>query len=145
MTEVATVWLLLIVYVPIPPEPDPSAVITVPDNTPMPNKDCPTAIVPEVTAETVITVPAIVAVTTAPTVAEFMTEVATVWLLLIVYVPIPPEPDPSAVITVPDNTPMPNKDCPTAIVPLETLATVNVVPLVEPVNTADAGLDMYHV
>ena len=32
-----------------------------------------------------------------------------------------------------------------AIVPLETVVTVNVVPLVEPVNIAAAGLDMYHV
>ena len=74
-----------------------------------------------------------------------MLSAATVWLRLIVYVPAPPDPEPSAVITVSANTPTPYKDCPIAKVPLDTELTVSVVALVEAVNTAVAGLDMYHV
>jgi hypothetical protein len=97
------------------------------------------------TADTVKVVPAIVAVTTAPTAVEFKDLLVTVCDTLMVYVPTPPDPLPNAVITVSAVIPTPYKDCPTAIVPLDIELTVRVVPDVEPVNTALAGEDMRHV
>ena len=54
---------------------------------------------------------------------------------LTMYVPVPPVPVPKAVIMVPDNTPVPVTNCPTARAPEVTALTVSVVPEIEPVTT----------
>jgi len=65
-----TVCEALTVYVPAPPEPDPNAVIIVPSVTPEPSIVWPICKVPLVTAETVIVVPDIDAVTIAGAAVE---------------------------------------------------------------------------
>jgi len=58
---------------------------------------------------------------------------------------MPPVPVPKAVIMVSCVTPRPKTTCPTANVPLDTESTVKVVPEIEPVKTAVAGVEMRHV
>jgi hypothetical protein len=65
-----TVCDALTVYVPVPPVPVPRAVMVVPPVTPVPVSTCPIAIVPEVTAATVIVVVLIDALNTATSEAE---------------------------------------------------------------------------
>ena len=60
----------------------------------------------------------------------------TVWLVLTVYVPVPPDPVPSAVMIVSAVTPVPWMVCPTYSVPLVTAVTVKVVAVIDPVTLA---------
>ena len=73
---------------------------------------------------------------------DFMDSDPTVWLLLMMYVPVPPDPVPRAVIVVP-TTRLPVVSaivCPTANVPEATAETVKVDPATDPVNDADGLL-----
>ena len=124
------------VYVPVPPFPVPSAVIVVPAVTLVPDIVCPTRNLPDVTAVTVSVVVAIEPVTTALLDCPAYSVVEeTVCELLMVYVPVPPVPVPSAVMYVPAVTPVPSTVCPTASVPEATALTVSVVVAMDAVIT----------
>jgi hypothetical protein len=68
---------------------------------------------------------------------EFIETDATVCPIETVYVPVPPDPVPNAVIVVYCVTPVPEITCPTANVPLATAETVIVAPEIEAVNDAE--------
>src|ERR1043166_7843469 len=68
--------------------------------------------------------------------AALSDRLARVCVLLIVYVPVPPTPVPSAVIFVPIRTPEPEMVCPTASESDATAVTVIVVPPIDPVTVA---------
>jgi hypothetical protein len=130
------------VYVPTPPLPVPTAVTTVPGMMPGPVMGVPTPMaVPDATADTVRVLPemeATMAGATAGAAADTAV-VATVCGMLTVYVPTPPEPLPTAVITVPGAMLGPVMGAPTASAPEETALTVSVEPEMEPTKAA-AGL-----
>ena len=101
----------------------------------------PTAIVPDVTEDTVIVLPDIEAVNTGVAgggAAADKEVAATVWGTLTVYVPTLPLPVPTAVTTVPAATPGPTTGEPTERVPDVTELTVRVVPEMAPVKEATA-------
>ena len=145
MVVLPTVCELLMVYVPAPPEPEPNDTIIVLAAIPVPWMVCPRYRVPDDTALTVNVVPEMLPVTTAPTVTDDKDWDNTVCEMLTVYVPVPPDPVPSAVMTVSFETPTPNTCCPTANAPVDTLLTVNVVPEMSPVNTAVASAEILQV
>ena len=130
------------VYVPAPPLPVPSAVTTVPGMIPGPVMGVPTAmVVPVATEDTDSVLPDMEATMAGATMGAVAATavVVTVWGMLTVYVPEPPEPVPTAVITVPGAMLGPVIGEPTARVPDDTLLTVRVDPEIEPVKEA-AGL-----
>ena len=121
-------------YVPVVPVPETRAVIVVPAVTPVPEITSPFFIVPDVTAETVSVVPAIVPENEAVLVPVIATCVTTVCEVLTVYVPVVPVPETRAVIVVPAVTSVPEIDWPTASFPDATAVTVSAVPMIVPEN-----------
>jgi hypothetical protein len=122
--------VMLIGYVPIPPSPPEMPVILVPGVTPVPVIVIPETMLPELTAVTLSVVPTIVAVNEADT------------AVLIVYVPTPPVPVPSAVIVLPDGIPIslfPVIVIPTDITPIRIEFTVSVVPEITATKEAAIG------
>ena len=65
-----------------------------------------------------------------------MLVLATVWLLLTLYVPTPPDPVPKDSMIVSSEMPEPVMVCPTTSVPEATTVTVKTVPEIEPVTEA---------
>jgi hypothetical protein len=123
------------VYVPVPPVPDPRAVMVVPAITLVPESVMPTSSVPDATAVTVSVVAAIEPVTTGAVTAVMVVPGATagLWTALTVHVhgtfaPVH-EPPTMETILVPAITFVPERVIPTSSVPDATAVTVSVVEL----------------